>query len=435
MMNGRVSSAALHTLPGADDIQRIELENGITLLMRCNPFSPSVVMSGFLPAGSQYDPPEKLGLAYLTALALTRGTQRRNFQQIFDTLETAGASLGFAGSVHTVSFGGRCLVEDLPMLLEMLSEVLIQPTFPTEQVERLRVQHLTGLAIRAQDTAEMASLVFDEVLFDGHPYGKPEDGYPHTIQNIRREDLVDFHHKYYSPAGMVLAIVGGIEPAQVADWVNHHLGSWQTPTIPAVVDFPHLSPPAQDIRRHVSIDGKSQSDLVMGTIGPRRTDPDFFPAIVGNNILGQMGMMGRIGEIIRERYGLAYYAAANLVASTAAGSWEVSAGVEPQNLQRAIDLIRREIAHFTREPVTEVELEDSKANLIGRLPLALESNSGVAGALLNIERYKLGLDYYRCYPTVIEKVSREEVLETARRYLNGSGMVIVSAGPDWSSET
>jgi len=434
-MNGRASHTALHTLPGADDIQRFELENGITLMMRCNPFSPSVVMSGFLPAGSQYDPPEKLGLAYLTALALTRGTQRRNFQQIFDTLETAGASLGFAGSVHTVSFGGRCLVEDLPMLLEMLSEVLIQPTFPTDQVERLRVQHLTGLAIRAQDTAEMASLVFDEVLFDGHPYGKPEDGYPHTIQNIQREDLLDFHDQFYSPAGMVLAIVGGIEPAQVADWVNHHLGSWQTKVAPPVIDFPRLSPPAQDLRRHVSIDGKSQSDLVMGTIGPRRTDPDFFPAIVGNNILGQMGMMGRIGEIIREKHGLAYYATANLVASTAAGSWEVSAGVDPQNLQRAIDLIRREIAHFTREPVTEVELADSKANLIGRLPLALESNSGVAGALLNIERYELGLDYYRRYPTIIEKVSREEVLETARRYLNGSGMVIVSAGPDWSSET
>lgn len=434
-MNGRTSHAALHTLPGADDIQRIQLENGITLMMRCNPFSPSVVMSGFLPAGSQYDPPEKLGLAYLTALALTRGTQRRNFQQIFDVLETAGASLGFAGSVHTVSFGGRCLVEDLPTLLELLSEVLTQPTFPSDQVERLRVQHLTGLAVRAQDTAEMASLVFDEVLFDGHPYGKPEDGYPQTIQNIQREDLLDFHNKLYSPAGMVLAIVGGIEPAQIADWVHHYLGSWQTQTMPAVVDYPQLNPPAQNIFRHVSIDGKSQTDLVMGTIGPRRTDPDFFPAIVGNNILGQMGMMGRVGEVIRERYGLAYYAAANLVASTAAGSWEVSAGVDPQNLQQTIDLIRREIARFTREPVSKVELADSKANLIGRLPLALESNSGVAGALLNIERYGLGLDYYRRYPTIIEKVSRDEVLETARRYLNSGGMVIVSAGPDWNSET
>ncbi|GAP12090.1 predicted Zn-dependent peptidases [Bellilinea caldifistulae] len=431
----RRNSQSLHALPGADDIQRVELENGITLLMRCNPFSPSVVISGYLPAGSQYDPPEKLGLAYLTALGLTRGTQRRNFQQIFDTLETAGASLGFAGSVHTVSFGGRCLVEDLPMLLELLSEVLSQPTFPPDQVERLRVQHLTGLAIRAQDTAEMASLVFDEILFNNHPYGKPEDGYPESIQNIRREDLLDFHQRYYSPAGMVLAVVGGIEPAKVLDWVNHHLGWWQTPTVPPAVVYPPLKPPAQDIRRHVSIDGKSQCDLVVGTFGPRRTDPDFFPAIIGNNILGQLGMMGRIGEIIREQYGLAYYAAANLVASTAAGSWEVSAGVDPQNLQRVIDLIRDEIACFTHQPVSEEELADSKANLIGRLPLALESNSGVAGALLNIERYGLGLDYYRRYPSIIENVSRDEVLETARRYLNGSGMVIVSAGPDGSAET
>lgn len=428
------TSSSFHALPGADDIQRIEMENGLTLLMRRNPFSPSVVMSGYLPAGSQYDPPEKLGLAYLTAQALMRGTQRRNFQQIFDTLETAGASLGFAGSVHTVSFGGRCLVEDLPMLLEILGEVLTQPIFPLDQVERLRVQHLTGLAIRAQDTAEMASLVFDEILFNNHPYGKPEDGYPHTIQNIRREDLLDFHQKFYSPNGMVLAVVGGIEPAQVMEWVNRHLGSWQTQAIPPAVVYPTLKPPPQDIRRHVTIDGKSQCDLVVGAFGPRRTDPDFFPAIIGNNILGQLGMMGRIGEIIREQYGLAYYAAANLVASTAAGSWEVSAGVDPQNLQRAIDLIRSEIACFTHEPVTDEELADSKANLIGRLPLALESNSGVAGALLNIARYGLELDYYRRYPSILKKVSRDEVLQTARRYLNGGGMVIVSAGPDGSNE-
>ncbi len=433
MIHWRISHS-LHALPGADDIQRVELENGITLLMRCNPFSPSVVMSGYLTAGSQYDPPEKLGLAYLTAMSLMRGTQRRNFQQIFDTLETAGASLGFVGSVHTVSFGGRCLVEDLPMLLEILGEVLTQPAFPPDQVERLRVQHLTGLAIRAQDTAEMASLVFDEILFKDHPYGKPEDGYPHSIQNIQREDLLDFHQKFYTPAGMALAVVGGMDPPQVVDWVHQHLGSWQTPTAPPAVIYPPLQPPAQDIRRHVPIDGKNQCDLVIGAYGPRRTDPDFFPAIVGNNILGQLGMMGRIGEIIREEYGLAYYAAANLVASTAAGSWEVSAGVDPQNLQRVIDLIRNEIAFFTSEPVAENELADSKANLIGRLPLALESNSGVAGALLNIERYGLGLDYYRRYPSIIENIRRDEVLETARRYLNGSGMVIVSAGPDGSDE-
>ncbi|MEW6503981.1 MAG: pitrilysin family protein [Chloroflexota bacterium] len=432
-MNWR-NSQSFHALPGADDIQRVELENGITLLMRRNPFSPSVVLSGYLPAGSQYDPPEKLGLAYLTALGLTRGTQRRNFQQIFETLETAGASLGFAGSVHTVSFGGRSLVEDLPILLELLAEVLIQPVFPSDQVERLRVQHLTALAIRAQDTAEMASLVFDEILFDNHPYGKPEDGYPQSIQNIQREDLLDFHQKYYSPAGMVLAVVGGIEPAQVLDWVNQHLGSWQNQTTPPAVLYPPLRPLDEDIRRHISIDGKSQCDLVVGTFGPRRTDADFFPAIIGNNILGQLGMMGRIGEVIREQYGLAYYAAANLVASTAAGSWEVSAGVDPQNLQQVIDLIRDEIACFTHEPVSEEELSNSKANLIGRLPLALESNSGVAGALLNIERYGLGLDYYRRYPSMIEKVSREDVLETARRYLKNSGMVIVSAGPDGSNE-
>ena len=125
-------------------------------------------------------------------------------------------ALGIDGGTHSIGFYGHALAEDLDLLTGTLAEALRQPIFPTEQVERLRDQLLTGLAIRAQDTSEMASLAFDELVYAGHPYSRPEDGYPETIRAITREDLVSFHEKHFGPTGMVISIVGGVEAERVA---------------------------------------------------------------------------------------------------------------------------------------------------------------------------------------------------------------------------
>jgi zinc protease len=145
-------------------------------------------------------------------------------------------------------------------------------------------------------------------------------------------------------------------------------------------------------------------------------------------VLGVFGMMGRIGDVVRERSGLAYYAYSSLSAGSGPGIWEVSAGVNPANVEKAIDLIRAEITQFVTHGVTPEELEDSKANFIGRLPLSLESNAGVAGALVSIERYGLGMDYYRRYPSLVRAVTPQDVIETARKYLNPDTLAIATAG-------
>jgi zinc protease len=166
----------------------------------------------------------------------------------------------------------------------------------------------------------------------------------------------------------------------------------------------------------------------MGVAGPPRRSPDFMAASLGNSVLGQFGMMGRIGDVVRERAGLAYYASSSLGGGLGPGPWSVSAGVAPANVDKAIDLIRQEIARFVGAPVSAEELADSQANFTGRLPLTLESNSGVAGALLNLERYALGLDYYRRYHDLVLAVTADEVLEAARRYLHPDQMGIGIAG-------
>jgi len=140
-------------------------------------------------------------------------------------------------------------------------------------------------------------------------------------------------------------------------------------------------------------------------------------------------MMGRIGDVVREKSGLAYYAYSSLSSGLGPGSWEVSAGINPQNVKKASDLIIDELKRFVQEGVTADELADSKANFIGRLPLSLESNGGVANALLNIERYDLGLDYYRRYAGLVDEVNREDVLNTARKFIDPDRLAIAVAGP------
>jgi zinc protease len=418
-----------HSLPGPDDITRQVLPGGLTILARANYNSPSVVIGGYLQSGSLFDPDDKLGLATFTALALMRGTRKRGFQRIFNDLESAGANLSFNAGGHTAGFTGRCLVEDLPLLLDLLSDSLRHPLFPPEQVERLRAQMLTSLAIRAQDTAEMASITFDKLIYGSHPYARPDDGWPETIQAIQRADMLDFHRAHYGPRGMVLAIVGAVDPAAAVDQITAVLGKWRNPSQLDLPPLPTLKTLKKTVSRKVKIPGKSQSDLVIGSIGPRRKDPEFMPASLGNSVLGQFGMAGRIGEVVRERSGLAYYAASSLNAGIGPGSWDVSAGVNPDNVQKARDLISKEISRFVDKGVTVEELADSQSNFIGRLPLSLESNAGVVGALLNMERFELGLDYYRRYPTLVRSVTPDQVLAAARKYLFPEKLAIAIAGP------
>ena len=426
-MSGQPSP--IHSIPGPEDIFRKTLSNGIVLLARSNFNSASVVISGYLTAGSQSEPLDKLGLAHFTARALMRGTQRSSFQEIFDRLESAGASFGYGASVHTTSFGGRALAEDLPLLFSTLAESLIEPVFPADQVNRLKSQMLTSLAIRGQSTQDVAAIEFDSLLFPNHPYGRPEDGYIETINAITREDLVNFHRAQYYPEELTLVVTGAVHPQQVFDLADRYFSQWQKPSPPAIAQHPAIHPVEQAVTKHIGIPGKSQSDLIMGTLGPRRKAPEYLAASLGNSILGQFGLMGRIGDSVREKAGLAYYASTSLNAWKEGGSWEVSAGVNPGNVERAAALISSELRRFTSELVTEEELTDNQNNYIGRMPLSLESNSGVANSILNLERFGLGLDYLQHYPSLIRAITREQVLEAARLHIDSDKLIIVSAGP------
>lgn len=415
------------SIPGPDTIHRYELTNGIRILCLENPNSAAISLVGLISASSRSDPAEKLGLANFTASMLTRGTQTRNFQQLHLALESCGASLNFSTSAHNTWFAGKCLAEDLPLLLDISADCLMHPCFPDEYFERLRAQILSALAIREQDTSDQSSLTLDKLLFPNHPLGNPPDGTPETIKAIERKDLVDFHDRLYGTNEMVLTIAGGIQARKAYEIACAYFKKWSAAK-EKMPDLPTGQPLEKSIREHVEIQEKNQMDLLLGCHGPARNSPDFLPVYLGNDILGQFGMLGRIGEAVRIKSGLAYYAGSSLNSWREGGDWEFMAGVNPANAEKAITLIKQEISRFIDQPVTEEELNDSKSHLSGRLALSLESNAGLANAILTMEYFELGLDYYQNYARLLNEISARQILESSRRYLDVNRLVIVSAG-------
>jgi zinc protease len=418
-------------LPGPDDIAREVLPNGITVLVRENFSNQSVVLTGSLAVGSIYERTEQAGLAGFVASALMRGTTNRDFDTLHEALEGIGASLGFGGDRHTTGFGGKALAEDLPVLLDLLSDTVRNPAFPIDQVERLRGEILTGLKIRAQDTRAVAGESFHKLAYPPeHPYSRSPLGEIETIGAITLDTLRDFHTTHYGPRGMILVIVGAVQAKTAIQMVKDALRGWENPGQPEPPSLPELSPLPESRRAFTFVPGKTQSDVVIGWPGPSRFAPDFQAANLANNILGVFGMMGRLGKSVREEQGLAYYSFSRMRGGEGPGPWSVNAGVNPANVQRAIDSILREVERITSEPVSEEDLADNKANFTGRLPLTLESNEGVAASILNMETYRLGLDYLRRYAGIINAITAEEVQRAARKYLSPEAYALAVAGPE-----
>lgn len=416
------------SLPGPNDIVRHAFSNGSLLLTRPNFSSPAVSIRGYLPAGSVAEPEAKAGLANFVVNMLMAGTRQHEFRDLHDQIETMGASISLGSGALSTAFAGQCLREDLPHLLSLLIEILEQPSFPARHFKRIKTQILTVQAIQAQDTAEMADQAFHRNIYGSHPYAKPDLGYSNTVQAIALDDLVDFHQRFIGPKGLVIAISGGITPDEAIQACVQSLATWEKPDQQTQPTLPVYQPITHGLREHIALEEKSQTDLVIGTIAPKTMGADYHACQVGNNILGQFGMMGRIGESVREKSGLAYYAQSELGTGLGPATWEVVAGVNPDNLDKTIALIIDELKRFTDEPVSQEELSDARSQIIGRLPLSLETNAGIAQALLNFERFKLDLNYLRELPQALASITAEEILLAVRRYWNLDRLVITSAG-------
>ena len=431
-MKQLVSLPDTAAVPGPDDIVRQELSNGIVVLVRENHAAPSVIINGSLRAGAVHTPPEKAGLARFVASALLRGAGQRTLAEIFEEIESVGASLGFGGGQHVTEFNGQCLAEDLDLLLDIVKDALFAPSFPPDQVEKLRGQIITGLEVRAHDTRYVAGEAFGELAYPReHPYSRSSAGTVETVRAITRRDIVNFHWQHYEPRGMIIVVVGDVDGATIVDTLEARLGNW-SPAPAQVEREPMLPvvPPLREARESsVSVPGKTQSDIVLGVPGPPRAAPDFLHARLANTVLGVFGLMGRLGANVRDKQGLAYHVYSQLRGGLGPGPWLVSAGVNPANVARAVSSIRDEIRRLQDEPVPADELADNKSFMIGSLPIQLETNDGVAEVLLDLELFGLGLDYLERYPEAMAAITAEEVQAVAQKYLSPDHYALAVAGP------
>ncbi len=424
-----VSTAGGHPLA-----QRHVLSNGIVALIQRNPSTPTVTVRGDVRIGACNTPAEQAGLALFTGRSLIRGTAHRTFHQIVTETEERGCSVNASSGMHASGFGGKALVEDLPLVLEILADMLINPTFPATEVEKVRNQFLMSLREREQEPRVRATRAAQALLYPAeHPYSRPSSGTIETVQHIGRDDLVAFH-QHYHPALTTLAIVGDVEPDAALEELERVFGAWQPVGEPATQEFPPV-PPLQGIQRDdIAMEGKLQSDIVWAVHGLKRSDPQYYAAAVGNVILGRLGIGGRLGENVRENQGMAYSIGSSLEADIAAGPWLAIAGVNPANVERAVQAILHEIEHFMQEGPTESELADAQAYLTGSVVLRMETNDGIAGTLLTIEHHNLGLDYMARYPDLINSVSHANIVEVVRNYLSVEHYVLTVAGPPHSQE-
>lgn len=410
-------------------VVRQQLANGIVLLVCENQASASVAIEGQILAGAQLEQTSQQGLANLTAMLLRRGSQQHSFQEMNQMLDNVGASLSISADDNYASIGGHALAADLPMLLDLLSEMLLSPALDEIEFTKTRGQLLTNLGMLNNDTGYRAGCAFSQAMYpDNHPYARSSYGSLESVSALTVKDVQGFYKAQYHPATLVLVIVGAIRAEWVIQQVERLLGTWQV-AIPLPQQNVHLvDTPIGITSRRVELPEKSQVDLIWGVIGMPRTSPDYYSASIANLIMGRLGMMGRLGARIRDELGLAYHVSSHLPGGAGPIPWSIVAGVNPAQIDRAVQEILAEITRMRDNPISDDELADCRSFLIGSLPIHLETNGDIADQLLAIEEFHLGLDHLQRYPEIVNSISKQDIQRVVNRYLTPDRYVLAMSG-------
>jgi zinc protease len=405
------------------------LPNGVTVIAKETRTTPAVTIYAGLHAGTIYDPPDVGGVSHFVSRTLDRGTASYTGDQIAEELDSRGVSLGINVNRNAISLICNCLVEDFESVLGLLAEIIMRPTFPATEVDTRRGEIVTLLKQDADNPAAVAAEDLMRLLYgEAHPYGRPTRGTLASVERIDGPMLQQFHSDRFLPGAMSLALVGDIEAQRGIDAVAAAFGAWKAgplrqPVVPEI-------PPAQARRVHLTpMMNKAQADVAYGFTTILRSDPRYYAYWLMNNILGQYSLGGRLGETIRERQGMAYYAFSSLDANVIPGPLMIRAGVNPSNVERAVASIDEELFKIAAEGPTDRELAESKQYLIGSMPRTLETNIGIATFLQTSEFFGLGLDYDVRVPGLLRAVTREQVHEAAREVLVPSRAIVTVAGP------
>ena len=402
------------------------LTNGLTLILNERQGLPIVAANLVIKTGSDANPVDKAGLANFVAAMLDEGTATRGALQLADETAYLGATLTTGSTMDATTVSARSLLKNFDATLNLMADVALRPSFPTEEIERQRANRLGQLVRQRDNPGQVAAEVMAVALYGPrHPYGYTEIGTETSTKAVTRDEIVAFWRQHFVPNNVALVVAGDISMGELRALAEKAFGTWSrgAPTRPA------LGTPDTATARVIIVDkpGTPQTQLRVAGIGAARSSPDFRALQVMNNVLGGL-FSSRINMNLREQHGYSYGAYSNFEFRRGAGPFVVAGGVRTDATAPAVTEIFREIAGMIEKPMTAEELRTSKDSLANSLPGAFQTSLNAVSAFSNIFIYDLGLDYYTRYVQQVNAVTAEQALEVARRYLVPDRLVVIAVG-------
>jgi zinc protease len=402
------------------------LDNGLKVFLVQDHNMPLTAIRFQALAGSEANQPDKPGVADFTTAMLTEGTARRTAPQIADETDRIGATLQQATTFDAASVTMSVLSNNTEPALDLLSDVVLHPTFDAKETERLRKERQTSLLQLRDEPFQLALQVGNRALFGkNNPYGYTELGTTETLKTTTRDDLAAFWKAHYTPANSALIFAGDITEAQARALATKYFGEWRATGAPS-------HPPKaieSSARKVVLVDqpGAPQSVILAYGVGLPRSSPDYAPVTVMNTMLGGL-FSARINMNLREKNGFTYGAFSRYQFRRGAGPFIAGAQVRSDVTAPAVRELFKELDRIRTEPLSTEELRMAKDSVIRSLPGEFETRNVVATGMGNIWTYDLPLDYYRKLPSLIEGVTAEDTSRVANKYVHPDHFLLVTIG-------
>jgi zinc protease len=401
------------------------LPNGLQVIAVSHHEQPAVSLRLIVRAGSAQDPETRPGLATLAATLLDQGTTTKSAEQVAHSIDSIGGAMGVGAGLDLSSVFAAVMKDSLNVGLDIVADVVRNPAFSPEEIERQRQQMVSAMKVSYEDPDFLAGTVFDRLVYGFHPYGKPDGGTPESLSAITRTDLQAFHKRWFVPNNAILAIVGDVTADEAFAGAERAFGNWARTDVPsgAVAEVPPAT------RRVVVIDrpGAVQTEIRVGHIGLPRKHPDFLALDVALKILGGEGG-NRLYRVLRSDRGLTYGAEANVHAMKDSGDIVASTDTRSDSTAEALRLIVDEFARIRRERVNPRELADAQAYLTGSFPLTIETPGAIALQVLNAVVYGLDLEELQTYRERVNRITPDDIQRVAQQYLHPDRLSIVLVG-------
>lgn len=403
-----------------------KLANGLTVFVIEDRREPLVSYQlNIATAGGSATEASKAGLATLTAGLLREGTKTRTAQQIAKTIDSSGGSLESSAGSDTASAACTMMKSSADLGLELLADIVINPIFPQDEVDRQMRQTLSGLQVSYSDPETLGSYLARRTVFGTHPYAMPVGGSPDTVRKLTRDDIISFYQEHYAPAYSYLAISGDVTPAQAFAKAEKYFGNWKG-TAEAPVT---LAPLPSTTRRIVIVDKADavQTQYSIVQVAIPRNDPDYIPLQIANQIFGG-SFNSRLNMKLRANEGLTYGASSALESQRQTGVFVARSFSRTDKTATAIKMMADLLAEYRENPVTEPELNDAKAYLAGSFALGVETPEAVAQRVLILAVNGLPANYWDTYRDKILATTAEQVTAAVRSHLTPDKMDIVAVG-------